>query len=308
MPEPSAYLPDYDFTASESGPQLNTEFANIAASISDVIEALADVRRSDGSLQNQVVTADTLATSALVALGPNGSLISAAVDLAEASATSAAASAATATTQASAAAASAGTATTQAGSAATSASTATAQAGSAAVQAGLAAASASAASVSAGAAAASASAAAASVLEVATGATTVAFSAHLNGADQTGIVSATPTKVAAATEVFDQGGFYDVAQARWTPPAGRYRLTGVALFSAAVVDQQQYRAMIYKNGALWRQVVETASGTSAVSAAVSAIDAASGTDYYEFFVQGDGAGNKTVSGSSANTWFEGSAL
>lgn len=40
----------------------------------------------------------------------------------------------------------------------------------------------------------------------------------------------------------------------------------------------------------------------------TAVDVASGSDFYEFFVQGDGAGNKTVSGAPANTWFEGSAL
>lgn len=268
MPDPTSYTPGFDFTASDKGSELNVELADISVVTAELAAAVRDVRRSDGKLQNGSVTVEALAPGALGALGPNGDVVTAAVDAAEAAADAATAQVALATAQV-------GLATTQAGNAA-----------------------------------ASAAAAAASALDAAAAAagSPIGFAAHRNSVDQTGIVSATPTKLTLGTEVFDQGPAYDAPNGRWTPPAGRYRMTATALFSAAVVDQQQYRAMIYKNGALRRQNVVGASGTVAQSVSVTTVDVASGSDFYEFFVQGDGAGSKTVSGAPANTWFEGSAL
>lgn len=292
MPDPTPYNPSYDFTASDKGAELNVQLADIAVATEGLVSAITDIRRSDGALQNGIVTADSLSLSALAALGPNGTLADAAV-------TSAASAAATATAQAALASTARGEAQTAATAAATSATGAAASATAAAAEAAAAAASATTASAQAAAAAASAAAASAA---------RVAFVAHRDSIDQTGIATDTATKVALGTEGFDQGGHYDTALSRWTPPAGRYRLTAAALLSANVVDQSQFRAAIYKNGALLRQCVVTASGTAAVSALVSAIDEANGTDFYEFYVQGGGTGSKTISGAPANTWFEGSAV
>lgn len=299
MPDPTPYEPCYDFTASDKGPQLNVELADVAEATRGLVYAVADIRRADGALKNGIVTADSLAVSVLGQLAPEAI---AALDLGEAVSRAEAAQVAAEGSEAGAlgaetnAAASAITATTQAGLAATSAATAATRAGEAATQAAAAAASETAAAISAAAAAA------------ASAAPRVAFMAHRNNSDQTGIATGVATKVAANSQVFDQGGFYSTATARWTPSAGRYRITGAALFSAAVVDQQQYRAMVYKNGALFRQSIVLASGTADVTALVSASDVANGTDYYEFFVQGAGTGSKTISGAPADTWFEGSAL
>lgn len=292
MADPTPYAPGYDFTASDKGVQLNDELAGVAEATGQLVAAIRDVRRADGALKNGIVTADSLDTSAVAALGANGDLAAAALAEAEASATAAGVSASAAATSATGAATSATAAATSATAAATSATAAATSATGAA-------ASATAASGSATAAAASAAAA---------GAAKVAFVAHRNGTDQTAIVSATPTKLEANSEVFDQGDYYDNTLARWTPPAGRYRVSGTALFSAAVVDGEQYRAMVYVNGVLSRQAIVVASGTAALSVSVAATVVLDGDDYVEFFVQGAGAGDKTVSGAAANTWFEGSAL
>ena len=260
MPDPIPYAPGYDFTASDKGPQLNVELANVAEATEGLVSAVADIRRADGALKNGIVTADSLAVSALLELSPEAI---AALDLAEA-VTRAEDAEDAAAASAAAAEGSATTATTQAG-------------------------------------LASASAAAAA-------APRVAFMAHRNSVDQAGIAVDTATKLVANSEVFDQGGFYDTTLARWTPSAGRYRISAAAFFSAAVVSGQQYQAMIYKNGSLFRRSVVSASGNAGLTVAVSAVDAANGTDFYEFFVRGAGAGTKTVSGDPANTWFEGSAL
>jgi hypothetical protein len=299
MADPTPYEPGYDFTASDKGPQLNVELADVAEATAQIVAALRDIRRADGALKNGVVTVDSLATSVIAALGPNGDLAAEALADAEAAAATATTQATAATTQATAAATSAGTATTQATAAAASAATATAQAAAGTSAANTATTQAGVATTQAAAAAASAAAAAAPP---------TAFVAHRNNADQTGIVTATATKVVANSEVFDQGAYYDNGLARWTPPAGRYRITAAALFSAAVVSGEQYRAMLYVNGILAKQAIVVATGTVSLSVLVSAVLVLDGDDYVEFFVRGDGAGDKTISGSPANTWFEGSAL
>lgn len=301
MAEPTTYIVGYDFTVVPAGTNLNIELAGIETAFASVIDALQDIRRADGRLQNGIVHIDALSAATRTALGVStnqvalGEALEEAEDAASAAAASAAAASASAVTAAAsqaAAAASAGTA--QA--ARTGAENARAVAENARAVAE---------SARDAALAAEASAAAdAAVLSAAT----AAFLAHRNSVDQTGIVTDTATKVLATTEVFDQGGWYDAAQARWTPPAGRYRVEGTALFSAAVVDGEQFRAMVYRNGVLLQQAIVTPSGTAGASVSVSAVVVADGDDYFEFWVQGAGAGDKTVSGSSINTWFSGSPL
>ena len=140
----------------------------------------------------------------------------------------------------------------------------------------------------------------------ATVSTNASFSAHKNGTDQTGISSATETKMTAGTEVWDVGGYYDAANSKWTPPAGKVRLSAYAYFTAGIVDQALYLAVIYKNGSALRYgpAVE-ASGTSTTGVFVDILDDANGTDYYEVYVSGNGAGNKTIVGTASLTYFQG---
>lgn len=325
MADPVPYAPDYDFTAIEAGTFLNVELANAAEASEVAVAAIKDIRRSDGALKNGIVRAESLAPDAIAylvaAVGPEGDIAGAILIAAEASALTASNAATAADASAIDAAASAVEADGFAGAAAVSAaaaagSTAVAEAAEMAADASATAAEASAvaaglaeAAAEASATAADASADAAAASAAAAAVAKVAFVATKNGTDQTGVVTVTWTKVTFSTEVFDAGGHFDTATGRWTPPAGRYRVAGQAEFTAAgMVDQAPFAVAIYKNGVSHRQNTRHASGTAALSNDVGAIVEANGTDYFEFWVYGGGAGNKTLGGDAARTWFEGSAL
>ncbi len=126
-------------------------------------------------------------------------------------------------------------------------------------------------------------------------------------ADQTGIASATWTKVTFNTETFDNGALFDTTSNRWTPPSGLVMITAGVLFSANVVDQAQYQLAIYKNGTNVKAQLFLASGTNALGCECSIVDSANGTDYYEIFVHGGGAGDKTLQ-AGAYTFFMGAVL
>jgi hypothetical protein len=136
MADPTKYGRDYSFTGYQAnnpadplpGNKVDTELDNVASSLEETIDALADVRRSDGALKNGIVTEDSLADDVLQVFQEQ---VDAATEQAEAAAASASAASGFATTAeehkdasaASAATASsaAGTATTKAGEASDSA-------------------------------------------------------------------------------------------------------------------------------------------------------------------------------------------
>ncbi|MER8374428.1 hypothetical protein [Mesorhizobium sp. M1406] len=88
MPSPQKPPIAYDYVAFQQeqqqnpfpGSQLKNDLANLKKGVDETIDALADVRRSDGKLQNQSVTPDSLtpATLALItgegATGPTGAI------------------------------------------------------------------------------------------------------------------------------------------------------------------------------------------------------------------------------------------
>lgn len=137
------------------------------------------------------------------------------------------------------------------------------------------------------------------------------FSAHKNATNQTGIPAnnASTVKITFTTEAFDHGSYYDTANSRWTPPAGRVRLTVSAYLSAGAVDQAQSLIAVFKGGSLYKYVaISNASGTAGTVLNGSCIDEANGTDYYEAFISKGGAGDGTLSGNTAYTWFQGEIL
>lgn len=134
------------------------------------------------------------------------------------------------------------------------------------------------------------------------------FKADKNGVDQTGIVSSVITNLSFPNAVWNKGDYYDAGTSLWTPPAGLVRLDAVARCTANVVDQSGYTARITKNGATISSFGIRASGTDSTSVSVSAYDEADGTDEYGVTFEGDGAGNKTISGTTTLTWFAGCSL
>lgn len=69
MSDPTIYVPSYSFSGWQAtnpskplpAPQVDNELANISTCFSQTIDALGDVRRSDGALQNGIVTVESLA-------------------------------------------------------------------------------------------------------------------------------------------------------------------------------------------------------------------------------------------------------
>lgn len=76
MANPTDYTKDYDFSAYQAtkpneplpGDRLDTELQNIETAIGETQTALSDIRRSDGKLQNDVVTVDAIDDEAFTAI------------------------------------------------------------------------------------------------------------------------------------------------------------------------------------------------------------------------------------------------
>jgi hypothetical protein len=74
MSDPTIYVPSYSFSGWQAtnpskplpAAQVDNELANISTSFSETIAAIEDIRRSDGQLQNGIVTVDSLSPSLTV--------------------------------------------------------------------------------------------------------------------------------------------------------------------------------------------------------------------------------------------------
>lgn len=80
MSDPTGYSPSYDFSGFQASapsaplpaPPLDIELDNISLAINSLVGGVTDIRRSDGALQNGIVTADALSTEMLVLLRSGG--------------------------------------------------------------------------------------------------------------------------------------------------------------------------------------------------------------------------------------------
>jgi hypothetical protein len=126
-----------------------------------------------------------------------------------------------------------------------------------------------------------------------------AFAVRLN-ANQTGVVSATPTKVLYDTETYDVGSFFDaVTNHRWTPPAGTVSMTASMYGTGTIASGSSTALFLYKNGTAAFQIVAFG-GTGAGFASGTFYDRANGTDFYEVFAYiTTTAGTVTMSAATA---------
>lgn len=77
---PRKYSPSYSFSGHQASrpstplpaQQVDNEFANIATSIGETVDALKDIRRSDGALQNGIVGPNALSPALTVGFSPRG--------------------------------------------------------------------------------------------------------------------------------------------------------------------------------------------------------------------------------------------
>lgn len=101
MADPTPYIVSYSFSDFQSNnpaaplpaPPLDNELADIAVAVAALVNAVKDVRRADGALNNGVVTFEALDLAVQLMLDPsNATLVANAVATAQAAATSASAS------------------------------------------------------------------------------------------------------------------------------------------------------------------------------------------------------------------------
>lgn len=101
MSDPNGYTVNYSFgdyqanspTSPLPGLQVDNELAAVATAVAELVAALKNVRRSDGALQNNIVTFESLASELQLTFDPtNGQLVADAVATAQASAAAASAS------------------------------------------------------------------------------------------------------------------------------------------------------------------------------------------------------------------------
>jgi hypothetical protein len=134
---------------------------------------------------------------------------------------------------------------------------------------------------------------------------TPSFSANKGGVDQTGIASATSTKLTFATEEWDIGGYYDASSSVYLPPAGKYHFTADVIVTAGLTDQSVCFVALYKNGDNYKSGSSLrASGTGYLGPVMSVLANANGSDYFEVYFFCDGTGTKTIQGVARNASFQ----
>ena len=128
----------------------------------------------------------------------------------------------------------------------------------------------------------------------------VGFSAHKNGTNQSGIPSGAFTKVTFPTAQFDTSGYWDTSTSQFQPPAGALFTLTIQLYVTGVTAGANLIALIYKNGATYKQALSYPP-TSSGAVAVSITEVADGNPYeiYVFLVT---SSTGTISGNSQYTF------
>lgn len=135
---------------------------------------------------------------------------------------------------------------------------------------------------------------------------TVAFSAY-RSSTQSGIVTATLTKVQCDTELFDTNSNYDNAtNYRFTPTvAGKYLILGSIRYTAFASGSNCF-CLIYKNGSAATQVNNNPATTGVACAQSYAIlDMNGSTDYVELYTRQDTGSDKDLTGAAVTTYLQG---
>lgn len=127
------------------------------------------------------------------------------------------------------------------------------------------------------------------------------FTAHKT-ADQT-VNSATWTKLDFGSAAYNHGSFFSTSTSRWTPPAGETTFIASAYCTGLSLGGNLFLA-IYKNGTLYRFAT---SNTTDGFVHIVCSDTASGTDYYEAWINGQATDATFVvpTGNNDGVYFQG---
>lgn len=132
-----------------------------------------------------------------------------------------------------------------------------------------------------------------------------AFLANKNGVNQNAIVGS--VKITFPNEVFDQGGYYDAASSKWTPPAGKYRVT--AAFSVKISGGAATTIEIRKGGVgIARGFFQTTGGLTNHPTATILFETDGTQDIEVYAVQVDGTFSGNILGLITDTYFCGEAI
>jgi hypothetical protein len=132
------------------------------------------------------------------------------------------------------------------------------------------------------------------------------FLATKGGTDQTGIATATDTKITFNTEEWDVGGYFN--NSTWTPPAGKYRISAALFWQSGITANTGVQTKLYKNGASHRLCVTPNGGATNGSSVISVIVEANGSDTFEIYGRGTTASTLEVDGAITSTWFCGETI
>lgn len=132
------------------------------------------------------------------------------------------------------------------------------------------------------------------------------FRADKDGTNQTGITTATHTKVTFGTERFDVGSGYDAANSKFLPGvAGKY-LISAALAMTLDATATQLWILLYLSGtAVVSNVLRSSDGSGGSSISVASVLSLSASDYVEVYVYHTKSGDGAVIGTSSLTYFSG---
>jgi hypothetical protein len=131
----------------------------------------------------------------------------------------------------------------------------------------------------------------------------IAFLAHKNGTDQTGVADATFTTVTWGTEVFDEGGYF--ASNTWTPPPGLVFVTATFRLSGTMAAGSQIAVLLRKGTTAILQC-DYGSLTNEGVVNVSAFDYADGVNGYNVQAFANvSSGTVTVGGNTTHSRFMG---
>ncbi len=130
------------------------------------------------------------------------------------------------------------------------------------------------------------------------------FSAHRGFTDYT-ITPGAWNFIPLPSVAYNVGGAYDATNSRFVPRAGVVSMRAAVVFTAGLVDGWLMGISIFKNGVEFKTSLNVVNGTGGQGMQISIEDVANGFDYYQVYARADSGGNKTVSGSSAWTWFIG---
>jgi hypothetical protein len=132
------------------------------------------------------------------------------------------------------------------------------------------------------------------------------FRAHKNGSAQTSI-SATNTPITFGTEEWDVGSYF--ASDIWTPPNGRYRVTvSLTWTNGNAVDAEILTTVLQVGGSNVRAAQHARSGTVQQTFVDTFLVSVDGSTTVRVAATKGGAGDGSLSGNTALTFFEGEAL